>query len=183
MQDTSSPRTLRRMGLMPFGVQRGLPADFLARWSCHYEKPYSHGTSPRDIEGVPSTATHVFVGARSPDGTIALGAIGSRDAVLRRTEGEATHEDNCVHWYFAFDEYGEGLSFGFSRTAAVDLSAADTLGSGHSSHVADEDGHYRLSWHLDADEGGWRAGQVINLTSDHRDDADDWKKLLFWIAL
>ena len=61
-----------------------------------------------------------------------------------------------MHWYFAREpsadheegEEEEYLSFGFSRVAQVRLSNADVLGSDHSTNTPDEDGKYRLSWHV-----------------------------------
>ena len=43
------------------------------------------------------------------------------------------------------------------------LSNADVLGSDHSTNTPDEDGKYRLSWHVGQGEndGGWRAGQHV----------------------
>ena len=122
---------------------------------------------------MPAEATHVFVGARDADGVIVLGACGRRDEVLRRTESTTeAHEDNGVFWYFTFEDDEHPVSFGFSRVPAISLNSADVLGSGDFQHEADEDGHYRLSWHLDGGSG-WRAG--------HRtEDLEGWTKLLYW---
>ena len=61
-----------------------LSADFLSRWTCHFDYPYDHRTTVEEIESLPAQATHVFVGARRPNGSI-LGACGRREEVLRRT--------------------------------------------------------------------------------------------------
>ena len=181
-----TPRTRRRdHAFLPFGVRRSFPDDFLSRhWRVHDERPYSQGTTVEEIESVPPEATHVFVGARDPDGRIALGACGRRDEVLRRTVDNATHEENGAFWYFSFDSDDEPRSFGFSRVPAVRLAVADVLGSGYEDEDTDEDGNYRLSWHTDGMEEescGWRAGQLIFEVEDEH--LNDWKKLLYWISL
>ena len=167
-------RRRRDHAFLPFGVRRSFPDDFLSRhWRVHIEREYSLATTVEEIESVPPEATHVFVGARDPDGRIALGACGRRDEVLRRTVGDETHKENGACWYFSFN-HDDPRSFGFSRVAAVELYEADILGSGRMSAL-DEDGHFRLSWH--ADGGGWRAGQIVD---DGGHELDGWTKLLYW---
>jgi len=73
----------RRLGQIPHGVQRPVPAELLIGWEKHFEVPYSQRTQPSDLSSVPERATHIFVGARAPGGHIALGAMASRDTVLR----------------------------------------------------------------------------------------------------
>ena len=171
-----SPRTCRRnASLVPIGVQRSLPADFLSEWTCQFENPYSHATTPEELEAVPAEATHIFVGARNPAGEIVLGACGRRDKVLQRSlhtdEDGETHEENGVFWYFAFEIDGDGVSFGFSRVPEISLKEADVGIDGES----DDDASCRLSWHIDGESDGWRAGSVL--------DPPDWTKLLYWISL
>ena len=96
------------------GVQKSLPSSFLDGWTKHYDETYAHKTTNSSVTGVPSSATLVFVGARLPEGTL-FGAVGSRDAVLRETSGNETHEENGVHWYFYKDN-----SFGFAPNSKVD---------------------------------------------------------------
>ena len=110
-----------------------------------------------------------------------------RAEVLRETQNNETHEHNGVHWYFAREpsadheegEEEEYLSFGFSRVAQVRLSNADVLGSDHSTNTPDEDGKYRLSWHVGQGEndGGWRAGQHTCLSN-----SDGWRKLVYFVT-
>ena len=178
-----SPRTSPRLSrVIPMGVQRNLPADFLSSWTKHFEGNYQGDSSTVGmLTSVPQEATHVFVGARRPDGTIALGACGERDEVLRRSSGpdfpSTAREHNGVYWYFHTD-HGEDGVFGFSRVAAVSLETADTLGSGYPGFdSADEDGHYRMSWHIGSGDNGegWRAGQMCD-----EELVDGWKKLVCW---
>ena len=140
------------------------------------------------IEDIPRDVEYVFVGARRPDGNIALGAVGARDTVCSRTLHNQTKYNNGVYWYFCVqpdedeDESDEpGGSFGFSRVPRVSLASADTLGSGLSNgddeDRVDEDGVYRLSWHYGE---GWRAGVEIELDSTHNSRAQKWMKLLYY---
>ena len=77
---------------------------------------------------------------------------------------------------------------GFSRVPEIKLSSADTLGAAWDMSTPDEDGHYRLSWHLgeDDDEDGWRAGQRV-IERDHSNGrnstnlADLWKKMIYYL--
>jgi len=188
-----TPSRLARSRGVPVGVQRDLPAGFLDGWTKHvcvsYVSDAEHGAPlPATIEAVPKDAEYVFVGARRPDGTIALGAAGPRDAVCTRTTQNRTHEANGVWWYFCVEhdddeEEGDepGGSFGFSRVPRVSLSSADTLGSGlqngDEDDRVDEDGAYRLSWHYGE---GWRAGLEIEMDSTHAARASQWHKLLYY---
>ena len=176
-----------RLGRLPQGVQLMLAPGFLDAWTKHYDEPYSHETTPDGLHSLPAEATYVFVGARDPEGRLALGAVGKRAEVLRETQNNETHEHNGVHWYFAREpsadheegEEEEYLSFGFSRVAQVRLSNADVLGSDHSTNTPDEDGKYRLSWHVGQGEndGGWRAGQHTCLSN-----SDGWRKLVYFVT-
>lgn len=69
-------------------------------------------------------------------------------------------------------------------SAGVELSNADVLGSGWMENPKDEDGHYRLSWHLDEESvpgaGGWRAGHEIDL---HEGTGDTWMKLMYFVCI
>ena len=115
---------------------------------------------------MPSSAKWVFVGARSPEGTITIGAVGARDEVLKETPKTRPHEHNGVAWYLT-----KGASFGFAPAGcAVNQIDADNL---------DSQGAFRLSWHLDNDCGGYRAGYKIPECDDDEDE-QGWSKLLFY---
>ena len=167
-----------RFGAIPHGVQLDLPANFLNDWECWIDTRYVDAVEEDNLTSVPETATWVFVGARHPDGHIAMGACGRREAVLMRkakpvTGGARaravsveTYEDNGVYWYFY-----EDMSFGFSRVPQVKLHVADICDSDD-----EEDGKYRLSWHLDC--GGYRAGLITDLDDDG--NGRGWRKLVFY---
>lgn len=170
-----SARTRPRFPSIPYGVQLSFPSEFLHSWTCQFELPYSDETTRAKLEAVPAHATHIFVGARSPDGKIVLGACGERDKVLQRTRGYGTHENNGVYWYNTTEAESEDAvigergasAFGFSPTSRVRLCGADTI---------EEDGKFRLSWHLELEEtGGYRAGETCP-----EEDEDGWSKLVYW---
>ena len=158
-----------RMGSIPSGVQLLLPDSFLAGWTSHYDEGYTHATKRADL-AVPSSAKWVFVGARSPEGTITIGAVGARDEVLKETPRNRPHEHNGVAWYLT-----EGASFGFAPAGCeVHQSDADPLDS-DSDDDMDNQGDFRLSWHLDNHCGGYRAGCIQPDDEEH----EGWRKLLF----
>ena len=146
------------------GVLTDLPMDFLdTGWTQHYDEPYAHKTKTANIDSVPTTATYVFVGARGPDGKILVGAIGKRNQVLTVTEKNTPHEHNGVWWYFTHK-----ASFGFAPNDKVKQNQADASG---------KDDVKRLSWHLDSDSGGYRAGANLELNK-----TDDYRKLIYWTS-
>ena len=122
--------------------------------------PYAHAThAPTDLD-LPTHAEWVFVGAREAGSTsVALGAFGRRDEVLKRTSDNKPHKHNDVWWYRT-----DGYSFGFAPSPDVSQYRADSL------YPRDE---RRLSWHLQGD-GGWRAGGVCDLNGE-----TPWRKLFF----
>ena len=163
MAKTAGGARPARIGSIPSGVQLALPDSFLDGWTSHYDESYTDVTKPTDL-AVPSSAKWVFVGARSPEGTITIGAVGARDEVLKETSKNHPHEHNGVAWYLT-----KGASFGFAPAGCkVDQNAADD--------DMDNQGDFRLSWHLDKVCGGYRAGCM---TPD--DDEDEgWRKLLYY---
>ena len=169
MAKTAGGTRPARMGSIPSGVQLLLPDSFLAGWTSHYDEGYTHVTKLADL-AVPSSAKWVFVGARSPEGTITIGAVGARDEVLKETPRNRPHEHNGVAWYLT-----EGASFGFAPAGCeVHQSDADPLDS-DSDDDMDNQGDFRLSWHLDNHCGGYRAGCIQPDDEEH----EGWRKLLF----
>ena len=153
-----------RTGVPPSGVQLSLPASFLDGWTSHFDEGYDHPTARADLVGVPSSAKWIFVGARDPEGNITIGAVGARDKVLQDTPIDVPHEDNGVAWYLA-----QEFSFGFAPAGcAVNQNDADDL---------QDQGDCRLSWHLNGDNGGYRAGCVDDL---NHDTGTQWRKLLYY---
>ena len=166
MAKTAGGARPARMGNIPSGVQLALPGTFLdGSWTLHYDADYGHVTKRAEL-AVPSSAKWVFVGARSPEGTITIGAVGARDEVLKDTPINRPHEHNGVAWYLT-----ENKSFGFAPAGCeVAQDHADAL---------DSQGEFRLSWHLDGADG-YRAGDIIPDGDDDPDEGSRWRKLLYY---
>ena len=141
--------------------QDAVTLDDLRSMTKHYEQPYCHATREADLDAIPPSADWVFVGARQAGATtVALGAFGKRDEVLRPTKQNAPHRHNDVWWYRT-----PNYSFGFAPQPDVAQHRAD------SAAPRDE---RRLSWHLQGD-GGWRAGAATDLNAP-----TTWRKLIFY---
>ena len=104
----------------------------------------------------------VLVAARQTGSDIlTIAAMGDKDAVLKRTtDMEEAYEHNGACWYCY--EYN---GFGFAPNGTVRVNNAD---------AEDRASPHRLSWHLDGQGGGWRAGSNIDLNR-----STDWEKLVF----
>jgi hypothetical protein len=183
---------------IPEGIMTDIESSFLNGWTCYLEEPYPEEHAGCDLTAIPQQANFVFVGARSPEGVITLGAVGSRDEVIKETEKNKPHLHNGVWWYFTPDaeedeeaeELGGALSFGFSPSSSISQSSADTIGtSNHRSEATGDEcegSKLRLSWHLGVEGGGeggrvangWRAGTK---SSGWGTGLSAWKKLVYWM--
>jgi hypothetical protein len=96
---------------------------------------------------------YVVVGAKQ-EGSSTLALM----AVARASEAFALHCDarlvNGAYWYNC-----DRNSFGFAGSSSISLSSADT---------AHDQCAYRLSWHVDQNVGGYRAGCTIGLNDDSK---------------
>jgi hypothetical protein len=129
-------------------------------WTLSYQHLYEYKTTVAELDAVGGTKWLVAARRKGKD-TLVVAAMGDRDVVLKRTRERAVaHEHNGAYWYCF-----EGNSFGFAPTARVNLWYADE---------EDQASQHRLSWFLDKDDGGWRAGYACNL-----DTSKDWEKLIF----
>jgi hypothetical protein len=157
------PHAGRRQG---FGPPSGILVDTfqvseLSGWTKHYEEPYEHATKASDLDSIPSSAEWVLVGAReSGKAVLKVCAFGRRDEVLKRTARKnKPHEHNGAWWYFT-----DGRSFGFAPDSTIDQQIAD---------IHNGDDPKRLSWHLEGDQGGYRAG-------DRRSYSTMFTKLVYY---
>jgi hypothetical protein len=130
----------------------------------HENSAYSQPTKTENLD--PGKGEWLCIGAREVGKNVMLlAAMAKRQDVLRRTSTSSeVHQANGAYWYCC-----PGKSFGFSRNSRIDLKSADT---------EDTDGEYRLSWHLDSDSGGWRAGMKKNLV---REAGTHYEKVVFYL--
>ena len=156
----------RSDGVFFAGVQKGVSVDRLLKggWKLHESMPYNIATKYEGLD--PGKGEWLCIGAREVGKDVMIvAAMAKRGHVLRKTSGSSeVNESNGAYWYCC-----PGKSFGFSRNPRVELRSADT---------EDVDGEYRLSWHLDSDSGGWRAGVHKNLV---REAGARYEKLVFYL--
>ena len=133
-------------------------------WLLHETNAYSQPTKTENLD--PGKGEWLCIGAREVGkNVLLLAAMAKRQDVLRRTSTSSeVNQANGAYWYCC-----PGKSFGFSRNPRIDLKSADT---------EDTDGEYRLSWHLDSDSGGWRAGMKKNLV---REAGTHYEKVVFYL--
>jgi len=122
-----------------------------------YNAPYSDITSQDDFAKCNADPSKkVFVGAlkTSTSSTIMVGAGGVAGNVFTATSSSNSATlRNGVYWYNV-----NGKSFGFAPIASIFLEDADTY---------DITSSQRLSWHVNEEAGGWRAGADNSLTFDN----------------
>ena len=108
------------------------------------------------------TGPYLFVGATLNYGVspFYLGAFSSSAEILKQTALNSPHLSNGVYWYFT-----SGKSFGFLAGTNLEQDAADTVNT---------ETEYRLSWHIDINVGGYRAGGNKGLN-----DATRWRKYIY----
>ena len=104
---------------------------------------------------------YLFVGAISSySSTYLVGAFGSATEVQRQTALNTPHLSGGVYWYFT-----TGESFGFLNSTDLQQNSADVGSTSPAS---------RLSWHVDQNAGGYRAGENMELNSD-----TTWRKSIY----
>ncbi|KOO28234.1 kinesin-like protein kif17-like protein [Chrysochromulina tobinii] len=155
--------------LRPEGVLvNALALEDLSGMTTYYDEPYSHATSGDELDSIPADAKWVFVGAyRQGSSTIAVGAFGRREEVVRRThldprtEKHVAHEHNGVWWYRTDD-----ASFGFAASPDVGK-------RGYLVDASNESDPARLSWGLHG-LGGYRVGTALGVGA--------WTKMLYYTS-
>ena len=139
-----------------FGVEKLLNCGFR---KC-YDEPYSWATTSSEL--LVCNGTWFFVGAQQASSlnSISIGSFGD-NSIFSTTSSTALAQPHLgTYWYFY-----SGYSFGFSATSQINLQPGDILSSNCDS---------RLSWHLDNNAGGYRAGCVTNLIS-----STSWRKVIY----
>jgi hypothetical protein len=129
-----------------------------------YSAAYSDITSQDDMAACnKDPSKKVFVGAMESVGSskFTVGAGGLAGNVFAPTTSyNRAYLANGVYWY----NY-DGKSFGFAPKETIFLEDADTY---------EISSNERLSWHVNGQAGGWRAGSVNSLTND-----ETWRKVMY----
>jgi hypothetical protein len=134
------------------GIMLNVPVSSLGQYILCMDVPFSDSTTQAKLAACSNDPSqYVAVGAKlAGSSTLAL------VAVARANEAFAQHCDarlsNGAYWYNCV-----GQSFGFAASSSISLNSADT--------GSDQCG-YRLSWHVDQNVGGYRAGCTTSLNLD-----------------
>jgi hypothetical protein len=121
-----------------------------------YNAPYSAITTKEALSKCTADPNkRVFVGAAASSSSTSfmVGAGGIAGNVFASTSStSAAVLSNGVYWYNV-----NGKSFGFAPVTQIYLADADTY---------DINSAERISWHMNGQAGGWRAGSANSLTND-----------------
>jgi hypothetical protein len=132
----------------------------LTGWLLVFDQPYSHKTRIDDLNQIDGIChNEVLVGA-TYNGSIILAAVGPASVLTLNTMWNRSQQFGQVYWYRT-----EGKSFGFSPTITIRQTSADN---------EDLDSPLRLSWLLDQNMGGYRAGVARSLA-----DNTLWHKIIY----
>ena len=132
----------------------------LTGWLRVFDYPYSHKTRIADLNQVAGIChDEVLVGATFNE-TIVLAAVGPASVLTLNTMWNQAQQFGQVYWYRS-----NGMSFGFSPLSSIRQTSADNQ---------DLDSPLRLSWLLDQNMGGYRAGAIRSLA-----DNSLWHKVIY----
>ena len=129
-------------------------------WTLVFDQPYSHKTRLEDLTQVAGIChNHVLVGA-TLNGTMSLAAVGPSSVLTLNTQWNQPQQFGQVYWY-----RNSGKSFGFSPSSTIRQTSGDN---------EDLSSPWRLSWALDQNIGGYRAGATRSLH-----DNSLWHKVIY----
>ena len=133
------------------GIMLNLPLASLGQYTVCMDVPYNDRTTQAKLTTCSNDPNqYVAVGAKLA-GSSTLSLV----AVAKASEAFAQHCDarlvNGAYWYNCV-----GKSFGFAPSSSISLSSADDSSAQCS---------YRLSWNVDQNYGGYRAGCTTGLSS------------------
>jgi len=132
----------------------------LTGWLRVFDQPYSHKTRIDDLNQIAGIChNEVLVGA-TYNGSISLAAVGPASVLTINTPWNQPEQFGQVYWYRS-----SGKSFGFSPNSIIRQTSADNQ---------DLDSSVRLSWLLDQNMGGYRAGVTRSLA-----DNSIWHKVIY----
>jgi len=144
---------------IPVGIQLNYALSNLPKsWAVSYDVTYGTTTVWENID--PGRGDCMLIGAKPNAGstTFSVVAFGRRSVIT--SSGNGVWE-NSVYFYRV-----PQMSAGFADSNALALNQADTMS---------QDSPKRLSWHLNLNTGGWRAGTTLWLNGD-----PTWRKVIMY---
>ena len=143
----------------PSGIQQNVSEQTLRNngWTLFYEQTYGT-TIGNSTTPIRPSGQYVILSAKAAgSSTITLAAAAPTSGVFTETAINTPQLLNGTYWYYTLatncDVCG---SIGFAPSNSIIQNSADV------SNVEDP---LRMSWHLQADMGGWRLGDQIGLNS------------------
>jgi hypothetical protein len=143
----------------PSGIQQNVSEQTLRNngWTLFYEQTYGTVIGNTTTPIRPSGQYVILSGKAVGSSTILLAAAAPTAQVFTETVANTPQLLNGTYWYYSLSTLGafdENLgSIGFAPTNVINQSSAD---------VQTPTDELRLSWHLDAINGGWRLGSINN---------------------
>jgi hypothetical protein len=132
----------------------------LIGWLRVFDYPYSHKTRIDDLNQIAGICHNdVLVGATF-NRSIVLAAVGPASVLTLNTMWNRSQQVGQVYWYRS-----DGRSFGFSPHSTIRQTTGDN---------EDMNSPLRLSWLLDQNMGGYRAGATRPLADDSL-----WHKVIY----
>eukprot|EP00747_Dinoflagellata_sp_TGD_P184199 gnl/TRDRNA2_/TRDRNA2_39628_c0_seq1.p1 gnl/TRDRNA2_/TRDRNA2_39628_c0~~gnl/TRDRNA2_/TRDRNA2_39628_c0_seq1.p1 ORF type:complete len:351 (+),score=77.01 gnl/TRDRNA2_/TRDRNA2_39628_c0_seq1:64-1116(+) len=150
------------------GIKTNVNISDLFGWRLFFSKPYSHPTTMSDFmppDAEPGAVGALLLAAREEGSDVLkVAAMGNFEVITAERDDSSTCFHNGVHWYCK-----QKASVGFAPNKDVGLNFADSSNLGCK---------LRLSWHLQHELGGWRAGDACELSN-----SPQWEKLIFWSSM
>ena len=141
----------------PSGIQQNVSEQTLIDngWTKFYEQTYATPIG-NSITPIRPSGQYVILSAKAADSTtILLAAAAPTAQVFTETVINTPQLLNGTYWYYTLSTTAPNRgSIGFAPTSAITQNEADMRA-----------GSERLSWHIIADEGGWRIGDDVELNS------------------
>ncbi len=125
-----------------------------------YNHTYDWITTNNEISTLRSqcmqTSELCLAGADSRSFNLLLVACGNCFHITNLTQKNVPSKLDSVWWY-----YTPNLSWGFSPTYSINQNTADNI-------IGDSTSQYRLSWHTDGSNGGYRLGSLVALNNNNQ---------------
>ena len=132
----------------------------LTGWTRVFDQPYSHKTTTDNLNQIAGLCHDQVLVAATFNGSISIAAVGPSSVLTLNTSWNRTEKFGQVYWYRT-----NGTSFGFSPLPSIRQTSGDNM---------DIDSPLRLSWILDQNTGGYRAGAIHSLY-----DNSLWHKVIY----